>query len=86
MVNGIDAVHQIVVGDAQISVAIDASSIQATALVAVIPDGGELVEGGVLVNAGYDLIRLLQAERAIVWTTVTSIAAITELIAVAQCV
>lgn len=52
MVNGIDAVHQIVVGDAQISVAIDASSIQATALVAVIPDGGELVEGGVLVNAG----------------------------------
>lgn len=86
MVNGIDAVHQIVVGDAQISVAIDASSIQATALVAVIPDGGELVEGGVLVNAGYDLIRHLQAERAIVWTTVTSIAAITELIAVAQCV
>lgn len=78
--------HQIVVGDAQIGVTIDASSIQATALVAVIPDGGELVEGGVLVYAAYDHVRLLQAERAIVWTTVASIAAITELIAVAQCV
>lgn len=84
--NRIDTVHQIAVGDAQIGVTIDASSIQATALVAVIPDGGELVEGDVLVNAGYDLVRLLQAERAIVWTTITGIAAITELIAVAQCV
>lgn len=84
--NGIDAAHQIIIGDAQITITLDASTIQATALVAVIPRGVVFVEVDAVVFASHYWIWLSEAERTIVRTTIAVSVAITELIAVAQCV
>lgn len=83
---GINAAHQIVIGDAQITITFDASSFQATALVAVIPRGVVSVEVDAVVFAGNHRIRLTEAERTIVRTTIAVNFTITELIAVAECV
>jgi len=85
-VNGVHAVHNRVVGEAQILVALHAAALQAAALVAVVPRGIVLAEVDAVVLAGDDWVHLADAEGAVVGTAVAGVVPIAELIAVAKSV
>lgn len=83
--NRIDAMDQLVVGQAQIRVALHPAAVQTTALVAIVPRGVVLVEIDAVVQAAEHRIRLIEAERTVVRTAVTGVIPIAKLIAIAQC-
>lgn len=84
VVDGVHAVDELIVGQAELSVALHPAAVQAAALVAVVPRAVELGEVGAAVQAGDDGIGLAEAEGAVVGATVAGIVAIAELIAVAE--
>lgn len=84
VVDGVHAVDQLVVGQAELRVALHPSAVQAAALIAVVPRAVELGEVVAVVQAGDQRIRLPEAEGSVVGTAVAGVIAIAELVTIAQ--
>lgn len=84
VVDGVHAVDQLVVGQAELCVALHPTPLQAAALVAVVPRAVELGEVVAVVQAGDQRICLPEAEGTVVGTAVAGVIAIAELVTVAQ--
>lgn len=86
IVYGIDIVNQGIVRETQIRVTVHTTTVQATALIAVVTCGVEFIKVNPIVQAADNRVGLTFAKRAIVGTTVAGHTAITELVAVAKCI